>query len=190
MITATAPAPDAELAAASDLLVVEIERYLAARSRATAAPATAHPLVTKTTDELIAEALGSIDRHAAAPPVPPALRPPSRFLRRLPLWALPLTRRTIRQISVAEHLELTALVIEWWGWAQDTERDAKGARCIVGAQRALVALGYGDAATMTAATIRLCDLVGGAYESWNDHPDRTRDQVLNLLRTAAKEARA
>lgn len=188
MITATAPAPDAELAAASDLLVVEIERYLVARSRATAAPATAHPLVTKTTDELIAEALGSLD--ATLPPVPQALRPPSRFLRRLPLWALPLTRRTVRQISVAEHLELTALVIEWWGWAQETERDAKGARCIVGAQRALVALGYGDAATMTAAAIRLCDLVGGAYEPWNDHPDRTRAQVLNLLRTAAKEARA
>ncbi|WP_428957983.1 DUF6197 family protein [Streptomyces sp. cg35] len=189
MITATAPAQDAELTAAADLLAVEIERYLAARARATAAPKTAHPLVTKTTDQLVAEALRTVpaaeDKLSSA-----TLRPPARFLRRLPLWALPLTRRTVRQITVAEHLELTALVIEWWGWAQQTERDAKGARCIVGAQRALVALGYGDAATMTAATIWLCDLVGGAYEPWNDHPDRTRDQVLNLLRTAAKEARA
>ncbi|MFD5234879.1 hypothetical protein ACFWJ5_41660, partial [Streptomyces qaidamensis] len=70
MTVATAPeAPALELSA--DLLVAEIEHYLAARVRTTA-----HPLVTKTTAELIAEALGT---PAAATTSAPTLTEPPRL---------------------------------------------------------------------------------------------------------------
>ncbi|MFD3537823.1 hypothetical protein ACFWVS_41580, partial [Streptomyces sp. NPDC058661] len=103
ILTTLAPSGP-ELADEAALLVREIEQYLTARIRTTA-----HPLVTKTTAELIAEALGT-----QAPPVAaPVLAAPGRALRLLPNWALnfPLLRRLHgagRQISVAEHLELTA----------------------------------------------------------------------------------
>ncbi|MFD9465587.1 hypothetical protein [Streptomyces sp. NPDC060027] len=176
-----------------DGLVVEIERYLAARTRTTA-----RPLVTKSTQELIDEALRGL---ALSPAVTgaPVLAPPPAWLRRLPDWALsiPLVRNRwgagARQITVAEHLELTALVIERWGWTQDTDRDEDGGRCIRGAQYVLLRLGYGDADTLHRTDAHLHQVLaptgGGSYVAFNDAPGRTKEQVLALLRTAASEAR-
>ncbi|NWF27993.1 hypothetical protein HW130_17260 [Streptomyces sp. PKU-EA00015] len=177
----------------ADALVVEIERYLAARVRTTA-----HPLVTKTTNELVAEALAQLD--TAPPPQgeqAPRLRPPARILRRLPDWALslPLMRAWHgggRIIPAAENLELVALLIERHGWSQGTQRDEKGRRCIIGAQYALHRLGYGDVHTLREASAHLQDALGpeaGSYVVWNDQPARTRDQVLQFVRTAAANAR-
>lgn len=174
-----------------DGLVVEIERYLAARARATA-----HPLVTKTTDELVAEALCQLDT-APAPAEAPRLTAPSALLRRFPDWALslPLMRAWHgggRFITAAEHLELTALVIERFGWSHKAERGDKGERCIIGAQFALFRLGYGDHQTMRLASTYLQQTLGvtaGSYVVWNSHPDQTRDQVLKLVRAAATAAR-
>lgn len=185
MITAPATPPPATTPADAGSLVADIERYLADHAPT---PATAHPLVTKTTAQLIAEALAGLD----TPPAPtdtPQLAPPRAMLRHLPTWALPLTRRTARQISPAEHLELTALLIERWGWAQGADCGPRGTRCIRGAQQALLALGYGDATTLHQASAHLYDLVDGAYDTWNDHPDRTLADVLRLLRTAANTSR-
>lgn len=180
-----------------DGLVVEIERYLAARTRTTA-----HPLVTKSTQELVDEALrGQAPAPAPAVSGAPVLAPPPKWLRRLPEWALsiPLVRSRwgagSRQITTAEHLELTALVIERWGWAQDADRDEAGGRCIRGAQFVLLRLGYGDADTVHRADARLHTMLarsrsgGGSFEAWNDAPGRTKAQVLALLRTAAAESR-
>ncbi|MEU8977634.1 hypothetical protein [Streptomyces sp. NPDC048309] len=176
-----------------DGLVVGIERYLAARTRTTA-----HPLVTKSTQELIDEALRGI---APAPAATGArvLAPPSAWLRHLPQWALsiPLVRNRwgagARQLTAAEHLELTALVIERWGWTQEADRGEKGEVCIRGAQFVLLRLGYGDADTLHRADVHLHQVLaptgGGSFVAWNDVPGRTRDQVLALLRTAAAEAR-
>lgn len=187
MSTATLPkatGTPAELTVDGRALVVEIERYLAARTRATA-----HPLVTKTTAQLVAEALAELPAPA------PVLEAPPRILRRLPDWvlALPLFRSIYgggRELSVAEHLELTALVIERFGWTQGAPRSQDGERCILGAQYALLRLGYGTPRTLTAATEHLCRVAGGSYVAWNDHPDRSRDEVLALVRAAAQEARA
>ncbi|MEV5787587.1 hypothetical protein AB0L42_42550, partial [Streptomyces sp. NPDC052287] len=80
--TITPELPAVELPELSaETLISDIERYLAARVRTTA-----HPLVTKTTAELIAEALGTTAAPAAAPA--PALAEPSRLLRVLPDWVL------------------------------------------------------------------------------------------------------
>jgi hypothetical protein len=192
--TAPARAPRAaEPAIDVDGLVVEIERYLAARTRTTA-----HPLVTKTTQELIDEALRGLAPAPAATGAP-VLAPPPAWLRRLPDWALsiPLVRNRFgagtRQITAAEHLELTALVIERWGWTQDADRDEDGGRCIRGAQYVLLRLGYGDADTLHRADAHLHQVLaptgGGSYVAWNDTPGRTKKQVLALLRTAAAGAR-
>ncbi|MFE2045933.1 hypothetical protein ACFXAZ_34440 [Streptomyces sp. NPDC059477] len=198
---ATPPdAPAVETPVDVDVLVAEIERYLAETGRTTA-----HPLVTKTTQELVAEALGTLGSPAtpatpagAAAPAP-ALSPPPAWLRRLPAWVLsvPLVSARwgagARHISPAEHLELTALVIERWGWTQGDDSDEDGAVCIRGAQAVLLRLGYGDADTLHRATDHLHQVLapigGGSAVAWNDAPGRTRQQVLSLLRTAAAEAR-
>ncbi|MFI8767305.1 hypothetical protein ACIGN6_20655 [Streptomyces sp. NPDC053792] len=189
--TLTAPALRApELADEAALLVREIEQYLTARVRTTA-----HPLVTKTTAELIAEALGT----PAAPTTAPVLTAPARALRLLPDWVLnfPLLRQLHgggRHISVAEHLELTALVIERYGWHRGALRSTSGRRCILGAQAVLFRLGYGDETTALAAGHRLQAVLNARgitepYHRWNDVPHRTREEALALVRTAATHVR-
>ncbi|MCX2179933.1 hypothetical protein KV205_05225 [Streptomyces sp. SKN60] len=185
-LTITAvPAPDFDAEAAP--LVREIEQYLTARVRTTA-----HPLVTKTTAELVAEALGTA-------PAAPVLTAPARALRILPDWVLnfPLLRQLHgggRQISVAEHLELTALVIERYGWHRGALRSASGRRCILGAQAVLFRLGYGDETTALAAGHRIQTVLAARgitepYHRWNDATGRTRTEVIALVRTAAHNAR-
>ncbi len=177
-------------------LVAEIEHYLAARARATG-PATAHPLVTRPTADLIRDALRSL------PPAPApgaATKPhavPGRLLRYLPDWALTALRPLNggrRRVTVAEHLELTALVIERYGWERGSLRSRSGRRCILGAQAVLYRLGYGDQDTaLTAGGYLDAELqdrgINGTYWEWNDHPSRTREQALDLVRTAANAAR-
>ncbi|MDX3536188.1 hypothetical protein PV721_17770 [Streptomyces sp. MB09-01] len=181
-----------DLDVTADVLVGEIERYLAARVR------TAHPLVTKTTAELVAEALGELAASPAPVAAPaPQLRPPAALLRHLPDWclSLPVVRAWHgggRYLTAAESLELTALVIEAFGWARGSQRDHQGGRCIFGAQYALHRLGYGDVHTMRLASGYLQNTLGaeaGSYQVWNSHPDRTREQVLALVRAAAANAR-
>ncbi|MFJ9749575.1 DUF6197 family protein [Streptomyces chartreusis] len=176
-----------------DGLVVEIQRYLAARTRTTA-----HPLVTKTTQELVDEALRGL-APAPAAGTSPDLTPPPAWLRCLPEWALsiPLVRNHFgaggRQLTTAEHLELTALVIERWGWTTDCDRGEKGEVCIRGAQFVLLRLGYGNADTLHRASTHLHQVLargtGGSFVAYNDAPGRTKQQVLALLRTAANKAR-
>ncbi|MFD3634345.1 hypothetical protein ACFWUY_24255, partial [Streptomyces sp. NPDC058664] len=117
----------------------------------------------------------------------------------LPNWALnfPLLRRLHgagRQISVAEHLELTALVIERYGWHHGSLRSTSGRRCILGAQAVLFRLGYGDETTARTAghhlqTVLAARGVSEPYHRWNDAQGRTRAEVLTLVRTAAAHAR-
>ncbi|MEV7670222.1 hypothetical protein [Streptomyces sp. NPDC088752] len=190
MIAQTLTAPASEYAAEAALLVREIEQYLTARVRTTA-----HPLVTKTTAELLAEALGGVPVAPAAP----VLAPPARALRLLPDWVLafPLLRQLHgagRQVSVAEHLELTALVIERYGWHSGALRSTSGRRCILGAQAVLFRLGYGDEHVAVAAGHRLQAVLAARgisepYHRWNDATGRTRTEVLALVHTAATAAR-
>ncbi len=188
-----------------EALVLEVERYLAART-----PATAHPLVTKTTAELIAQALeeaparaGAVDdrqEHADVPatPAPRVTSPLTGVWRLLPDSLLRIRRPRgavdYRPITVAEHLELTAAILEG-DWAQTGGRGRRmGRRCILGAQVALYAMGYGDAQTADAASTYLNLALrergqGGPYEDWNETPGRTREQALALVRAAASMAR-
>lgn len=177
-------------------LVTEIERWLAGYSRTR----TAHPLVTKATAELVAEALGSLGQAATKVPTKaPGLDAPPRALKVLPDWVLriPVWRHLYgagRPISVVEHLELTALVIQKYGWARSGFRTRGGKRCVMAAQATLVWLGYGDYATAEEAHDHLQSAleargIGTSYGRWNDHPGRTQQQVLGLIREAADRAR-
>ncbi|MFD3568455.1 hypothetical protein [Streptomyces sp. NPDC058667] len=187
--TATRPQPGLAIDAAS--LIADIEAYLAQQ-----APRTAHPLVTKTTDQLIAEALHGPD---AQPEPAPALTTPSRLWRILPDWALAITpaRRLHgagRDITVTQHLELTALVIQQYGWHRGGLRSRSGRRCIVGAQAVLYRLGYGDEETAKAAGRQLQNVlrrrgIDEAYPQWNDRSERSLDDVLHLIREAANNAK-
>ncbi|MFC8020538.1 DUF6197 family protein [[Kitasatospora] papulosa] len=185
--TRTTPPPTtvAEPVIDFDGMLRDIEQYLAARTRTTA-----HPLVTKTTQQLIDEALG-----APAPAATSAIELPGRLLRLLPDWVLSVPvvrhRHGNRPVTVAEHLELTALVIERYGWTQGKHRTRSGRACILGAQAVVFRLGIGDQSTVDRAGQRLqavlrnrgCTL---AYHRWNDLPDRTAAEVIALVRTAAR----
>ncbi|MFJ7497853.1 hypothetical protein ACIQZB_43575 [Streptomyces sp. NPDC097727] len=186
MSTITAPTATPLPVIDVDGLVREIEQYLTARARTTA-----HPLVTKTTQQLVAEALGT-----QAPATTTAAPLPGRMLRLLPDWVLqiPIVRHRHggnRQVTVAEHLELTALVIQRYGWAQDTHRTRSGRVCILGAQAVLYRLGIGDESTVDRAGQRLQAVLRSRgctlpYHRWNDMPDRTSGEVVALVRTAAQ----
>ncbi|MFE0246012.1 hypothetical protein ACFWZ0_16700 [[Kitasatospora] papulosa] len=190
--TRTPPPPVAGPVIDIDGMLRDIEQYLAART-----PATAHRLVSKTTAQLVAEALGALAPNLSPTPAPAsALVLPGRLLRLLPDWVLsiPAVRHRhggTRHVTVTEHLELTALVIERYGWAQGKHRSRSGRVCILGAQAVLFRLGIGDESTVDRAGQRLqavlrsrgCTL---ANHRWNDMPDRTVGEVVALVRVAAQ----
>ena len=172
-------------------LADEVEAWLADPSR------TAHRLVSATTADLVAQALAG--QPTAASSSGPVL--PSGLWRVLPdrLLALHPARRgevtARRRISTAGHLELTAQVLEQWGWARTghRRRGITGRRCILGAQYAVCRLGYGDDATVHEAgrQIQGALAVRGItlpYPAWNELPTTTGRQALDLVRSAAKGA--
>ena len=173
-------------------LVAEVTRYLAAQR---SEPATARELVTPATP--------GCDEPAALPPATAGTLPagatlPRGLWRVLPdrLLSLHPARRgeavARLRITPAEHLALTALVLEQWGWAQtgDRIRTAGGRRCILGAQRVVFCLGYGTEDTATSAgdhinTVLRARGVALPYSRWNEQPHVSADHALTVLRAAA-----
>ncbi|MBY8879578.1 DUF6197 family protein [Actinacidiphila acidipaludis] len=99
------------------------------------------------------------------------------------------------RITPADHLALTAAVLEQWGWAQTGTRlrTVGGRRCILGAQRVVFHLGYGTEDTATTAgtyinAVLRAHGIPDPYPRWNEHPHVTPTHALTLLRTAATEA--
>ncbi|MDI5964846.1 DUF6197 family protein [Streptantibioticus silvisoli] len=186
-------------------LISDIEQYLSQPGRATA-----HPLVTKPTSALVAEALAQTPDSGKLPDA--GLRTPSRLLRHLPDWLLPVLRPVAgphRNVTVADHLELTARIIESYGWVSDDRtrlsltgrrattgrlRTPGGRRCILGAQAVLYRLGYGDEHTVDQAENHIQAVLADRgirrpYSEWNDARSTSQAQVLTTLREAATRAR-
>jgi len=186
MVASTVVRP-ADLPVDAAILIRDIEQYLAEQ-----APRTAHPLVTKTTAELVAEALQqpAVETITAAP----ELAVPARWWRIIPDWALAITpaRRLHgagRAITVTQHLQLTALVIQQYGHHRGALRSTSGRRCILGAQAVLYRLGYGDEQTAEAACQQIQNAlrrrgIDEPYHQWNDRIQRTTSDVLGLIRDA------
>jgi hypothetical protein len=187
---ATPPTVDTGALAAS--LVDQIEAWLHDPDR------TAHPLVTAPTTALVDQALADL-----APPDLDGIRLPGGLWKVLPdrLLSLHPARRGEAvqrlRITVPDHLDLTATVLEQWGWAQTRTRirTARGRRCILGAQYTVFRLGYGTHDTaVTAGHHITTELrrrgVRLPLEQWNDQPHITAQQVIGVVRTAATTARA
>jgi hypothetical protein len=182
-----------------DDLLADIQQHLADQP-----PRTAHPLVTLPTDVLVDQALGELAARptpsSASAEQPPNRSPLTGIWAVLPdsLLALRRPRGPVdhRPLTVAEHLELTAAVLEHSGWARTGHRVRtwRGRRCILGAQIALYLAGYGDTHTANAAGTHLNQLLAERgirerFPIWNEAEGRTRDEVLELLHTAAARAR-
>ncbi|MFJ5785343.1 DUF6197 family protein [Streptomyces hydrogenans] len=191
MATSTVDRP-ADLTVDAATLIRDIEQYLAQQ-----APRTAHPLVTKTTAQLVTEALQQPASETTTPA--PELTAPARWLKILPNWTLAIlpARRAHgagRQITVTQHLELTALVLQQYGHHRGGLRSLSGRRCILGAQAVLYRLGYGDEHTAEEACRQIQNVlrrrgIDEPYHQWNDRSDRELDDVLLLIRDAANHSR-
>jgi hypothetical protein len=155
---------------------------------------TAHRLVSVPTARLVAEALAT---PAAVPAAGEALRLPGRAWRVLPDRILALRPHRRVEVTIRQHLALTALVLEQWGWAQTGtrghSRTAGGRRCILGAQHAVHALGYGDHHDLAEAGRQIQGTLARrgitlAYDYWNELPGTTHADALALIHEAAKGA--
>lgn len=99
-------------------------------------------------------------------------------------------RRRSKTASVSAHLDAVADVLERYGWTQNAICDARG-RCIRGAQLVLVQLGHTSQGTADAAQEYLDRATPGGlrFWQWQDRKQRSKQDVLHLVRGAAGEAR-
>lgn len=166
---------------ATSVLIEEIETWLRNPRR------TAHRLVSKPTAELVAEALASMPAKA-----PETLPAPRGVFRWIPggLVRSVGRRRPQRTVSIEEMLGLTEMILTRYGWTGSGKtRSLSGRRCIAGAMRLLVELGYGDVSVMESAGVRLDRVlwqqnVRVRYYEWNDQRGRTQAEVMRLIKKA------
>lgn len=170
-------------------LVAEVEAFLASQP---ATPVerllTAHPLLSRSTADLVAEVESNLPPEQA-----PSLSAPPRLSRWLPecVWRLMGATRPVREVTVPQYLGLLVAVLERHGWdGSGRGRSVGGCRCIAWAQRLLAHLGYGDERTAAEASRAIQAAlhqrgVTAPYWEWNDAPDRTAAEVAQLLRSAA-----
>ncbi|MFD7828326.1 hypothetical protein [Kitasatospora sp. NPDC059803] len=122
----------------------------------------------------------------AGPPAPRAtlragaLRPPPRPV----------------PVSAADHLRLASRYIGAHGWLQGAMWDARGRVCLLGAQAAVLAHGYGTPATVRTARVQLMEVLHAtgrpahSPDEYNDRPATREADVHRLLdRAAARAAR-
>ncbi|MER7583465.1 hypothetical protein [Kitasatospora sp. NPDC097691] len=107
-------------------------------------------------------------------------------------------RRPARPVPVtaADHLRLASRYIGAHGWLQGAMWDEAGRVCLLGAQAAVLAHGYGTPATVRTARVQLMEVLHGTgrpVRSPDEFNDRatTREGDVHLLldRAAARAAR-
>ncbi|MGY5127295.1 DUF6197 family protein [Streptomyces nigrescens] len=155
------------------------------------APPSAAPLRSKTTRQLVDEALRGLPAAAPVAPswshrvLPAALR---GFLADLGLWQDPTPQRP------STHLQQTLAVLRRYGWCQSMDVTATGRLCIRGAQNLLEKTGHVTPQARDRAVhyLRLALAEHGVHMqffAWNDLPDQTFTAVENRLTRAARLAR-
>lgn len=158
-----------------------------------AGPTAGASLRTKTTQQLVAEALATLPAYPAAPDTPswghrllPA--PVRSVLADLGMWQNPAPQ------PPSTHLVQVLAVLHRYGWCQSLDVTATGRLCIRGAQNLLQKTGRvtphaRDRAvdymqeTLAAAGIRM------QFFAWNDLPDQQFSAVEVLLTRSAEKAR-
>jgi hypothetical protein len=90
--------------------------------------------------------------------------------------------------QIADVLDDAADLLERAGWIQGKTGDPDGARCALGAIAGVTA--YPDSSEIfVRSALRIEEAVGGSLALWNDAPERTKQQVLDTFRLAAKQER-
>ncbi|MFG2823103.1 hypothetical protein ACGFX4_27180 [Kitasatospora sp. NPDC048365] len=117
----------------------------------------------------------------------------------------PLPRRTLldrvarrparpADVTVAGHLTLTSRYLTAHGWLQGAMWDAAGRVCLLGAQAAVLAHGYGTPYTVRRARAQVMEVLHAtgrpvdSPDTYNDRPTTTRADVHQLLAHAATRA--
>ncbi|MFJ9772018.1 hypothetical protein ACIRVF_12345 [Kitasatospora sp. NPDC101157] len=107
-------------------------------------------------------------------------------------------RRPARPVPVtaADHLRLASRYIGAHGWLQGAMWDGAGRVCLLGAQAAVLAYGYGTPATVRTARVQLMEVLHAtgrparSPDEYNDRPTTREGDVHQLLdRAAARAAR-
>lgn len=97
-------------------------------------------------------------------------------------------------MSVAGHLQLTSRYLTAFGWLQGALWDSRGRVCLLGAQAAVLAHGYGTPQTVRRARTQVMEVLhaGGitvsSPDAYNDAPTTRQADIHRLL--AASAARA
>ncbi|MER6304223.1 hypothetical protein ABT247_32410 [Kitasatospora sp. NPDC001539] len=99
-------------------------------------------------------------------------------------------------VSAADHLRLASRYIGAHGWLQGAMWDRSGRVCLLGAQAAVLAYGYGTPATVRTARVQLMEVLhatgrpASSPDEYNDRPTTRVGDVHQLLdRAAARAAR-
>ncbi|MEV4558270.1 hypothetical protein AB0K51_14945 [Kitasatospora sp. NPDC049285] len=107
-----------------------------------------------------------------------------------------LARRAARpvEVTVAGHLRLTSRYLAEAGWVQGAMWDAAGRVCLLGAQTAVLAHGYGTARTVRRARVQVMEILHAtgrpvpSPDVYNDRPGTRQSDVHALLETARARA--
>ncbi|MEE1828602.1 hypothetical protein PUR61_41525 [Streptomyces sp. BE20] len=99
-------------------------------------------------------------------------------------------------VTAAEHLGLASRYIAAHGWLQGAMWDADGRVCLLGAQAAVLAHGFGTPATVRTARVQLMEVLHAtgrpvnSPDEYNDRPATRQSDIHRLLdRAAARAAR-
>ncbi|GAA0675590.1 hypothetical protein GCM10010193_30750 [Kitasatospora atroaurantiaca] len=168
------PSPEHRLLTAEDSgLVAEIAAYLASL------PAPARPLV-----PYVCPLGRALQPWNAGYPMPgPTLL--DRILRR-PAAPAP--------VSVADHLRLTSRYLTFHGWLQGAMWDTTGRVCLLGAQAAVLAHGYGTPDSARRARVQVMEVLHttgrpvSSPDEYNDAPTTRQADIHQLLDHAAARA--
>ncbi|MFE0461758.1 hypothetical protein ACFW1A_21150 [Kitasatospora sp. NPDC058965] len=154
--------------------------------------------------------VGEIEAYLASLPAPP--RPLVPYVcpsgRTLQPWnaEYPLPRRTLLDrlvrrpgrpvpVSAAQHLRLTSRYLTQHGWLQGAMWDGAGRVCLLGAQAAVLAHGYGSPATVRTARAQVMEVLhatgrpAASPDEYNDRPGTRQADIHRLLEQAALRAR-
>jgi hypothetical protein len=89
--------------------------------------------------------------------------------------------------TTADVLDDAADLLERQGWCQVYMEDSDGRHCVVGALSAAAAVAHSRVAHAGAENAIWARV--GMPTAWNDAPERTEQEVLDLLRSVAKDQR-
>ncbi|MCU7824802.1 hypothetical protein [Kitasatospora sp. DSM 101779] len=107
-----------------------------------------------------------------------------------------LTRRPARPVpvTIADHLQLASRYMTAFGWTQGRLWDETGRVCLLGAQAAVLAHGYGTPTTVLRGRVQLMEVLhatGRPHASpdrFNDAPGTRQADVHHLLDRASARA--